>query len=313
MPVTTATATPTTIPILDAHNHLPLDLTPEAMISVMDGLGVSRTVVMALGSKWGTTREERTLAAYEKYPDRVIPFIGLNGVSPISRAFLEYVDGQLATGKFRGLGELLSRHYGFATETVAGTSLEAGDYTIPMDSPGVQDLMCLAAKHNVVLVVHMETIAATVAALERALQKNPATKVIWAHQTHIKTLDGSTAQHARKADPEQIADLLDKYPNLYADIAPGFESRYLSSGDGRLPDRWRDLYERYSDRFVVGLDGPFLANWEEPNGVARSAKVVRNWLAGLTPSTQARLAAENMERILEDKPSPGGPCEFLTR
>ena len=47
--------------------------------------------------------------------------------------------------------------------------------------------------------------------------------------------------------------------------------------------------------------------------MARSAKVVRNWLAGLTPSTQAKFAAENMERILEDKPSPGGPCEFLTR
>ena len=138
-------------------------------------------------------------------------------------------------------------------------------------------------------------------------------KVIWAHQTHIKTLDGSTALDARKADPEQIAELLDKYPNLYADIAPGFESRYLSSGDGRLPDRWRDLYERYSDRFVVGLDGPFLSNWEGTGGVARSAKVVRNWLSGLTPSTQAKLAAQNMERILEAEPSPGSPCDFLTK
>ena len=279
----------------------------------MDELSVRKIVLMALKSKWGPAREQRTLAAYERYPDRVIPFIGLNGVSPISRDVLEYVDGQLATGKFRGVGEVLSRHYGFSAETGAGTSLEAGDYTIPMDSPGVQDLMCLAAKHNAVLIVHMETTAATVPALERALQRNPTTKVIWAHQTHIKTLDGSTAQHARKADPDQIADLLEKFPNLYADIAPGFESRYLRSGDGRLPDRWKDLYERYSDRFVVGLDGPFLASWEEPTGVARSATVVRNWLSDLSPSTQAKFAAENFERILVDQPSPGSPCEFLTK
>ena len=106
---------------------------------------------------------------------------------------------------------------------------------------------------------------------------------------------------------------MDKYPNLYADIAPGFESRYLRSGDGRLPDRWKDLYEGYSDRFVAGLDGPFLANWDEPTGVARSAAVIRRWLDNLTPSTQAKFAAENMERILESKPSPGDPCEFLTR
>ena len=87
----------------------------------------------------------------------------------------------------------------------------------------------------------------------------------------------------------------------------------MSSGDGRLPDSWKDLYERYNDRFVVGLDGPFLANWEEPTGVARSAKVVRNWLTSLTPSTQAKLAAENMERILEAQPSPGSQCELLTK
>ena len=186
------------------------------MISVMDELSVRKIVLMALKSQWGPVRDQRTLAAYEMYPDRIIPFIGLNGVSPISREVLEYVDSQLGSGKFRGLGEVLSRHYGFSTETGAGTSVEAGDYTIPMDSPGVLDLMCLAAKHNAVLIIHMETTAATVSALERALQMNPATKVIWAHQTHIKTLDGSTAQHARKADPEQIANLLDKYPNLYA-------------------------------------------------------------------------------------------------
>jgi len=59
--------------------------------------------------------------------------------------------------------------------------VEAGDYTIPMDSPGVQHLMCLAAKHNVILIVHMETTEATVPALELALQRNPTTKVIWAH------------------------------------------------------------------------------------------------------------------------------------
>ena len=114
-------------------------------------------------------------------------------------------------------------------------------------------------------------------------------------------------------DIEEIVGLLDKYPNLYADIAPGFESRYLRSGDGRLPDQWKDLYERYSDRFVAGLDGPFLASWEESTGVVRSARLVRNWLSNLTPATQAKLAAENMERILEDRPSPGIPCEFLTR
>ena len=46
-----------------------------------------------------------------------------------------------------------------------------GDYTIAMDSPGVLDLMCLAAKHNVVLIVHMETtVAATSAVIMPAIK-----------------------------------------------------------------------------------------------------------------------------------------------
>ena len=125
----------------DYANRLPRGRTHEAMVTVIDELGNSKIVLMALKSKWGTSREDRTFAAYEKYPDRVIPFIGLNGVSPISLDVLEYVDSQLATGKFRGLGELLSRHYGFSVETGAGTSWEAGDFTIALDWPGVQDLM----------------------------------------------------------------------------------------------------------------------------------------------------------------------------
>ena len=275
------------------------------MIAVMDKLAVRKIVLMALGDYWGAARDQRALTAYEQYPDRVVPFIGLNGIDPVTRSDLQYVDGQLASGKFRGMGELLSRHYPFASVTAAGTSLESGDYIIPMDSPGAQDLMCLAAKHNVVLIIHMETTAATVMALERALQKNPATKVIWAHQTPIKTLDGSTAEHARKADPEQIANLMDKYPNLYADIAPGFEKHFVRASDGRLPANWKSLYERYSDRFVVGLDGPFVATWKEPTGVVVSNNLIRAWLSQLTPATQRKLAADNMERILESKPSMG--------
>jgi len=121
----------------------------------------------------GAARDQRALTAYEQYPDRVVPFIGLNGIDPVTRSDLQYVDGQLASGKFRGMGELLSRHYPFASVTAAGTSWESGDYIIPMDSPGAQDLMCLAAKHNVVLIIRMETTAATAMALERALQKTP--------------------------------------------------------------------------------------------------------------------------------------------
>jgi hypothetical protein len=173
--------------------------------------------------------------------------------------------------------------------------------------------MCLAAKHNVVLTVHMETEAATVPALERALQRNPHTKVIWAHQTPFKTLDGDAPENARKADPEQIASLLDKYPNLYADIAPGHEASHFVGSDRQLPANWKSLYERYSDRFVVGNDQPFLANWQEPDNIRTKARLIREWLAQLSPATQRKLASENMERILAARPASVQTCQFQTK
>jgi Tat protein secretion system quality control protein TatD with DNase activity len=280
------------------------------MVSIMDQAGVSRIVLMALKAPPGEARDRLTLTAHERYPDRVIPFLGLNGVDPISRAVLDYLDRQLSSGKFRGMGEVLVRHYGFSITKGSGTIVEAGDFTIPADSPGVLDLMCLAAKHNVVLTVHMETEAATVSALERALQRNPHTKVIWAHQTHLKTLDGPAAENARKADPEQVASLLDRYPNLYADIAPGHEASHFVGGDRQLPANWKSLYERYSDRFVVGNDQPFLANWQEPDNIRTKARLIRGWLAQLSPTTQRKLASENMERILAARPASIQTCQF---
>lgn len=312
-PPATATPSAATIPIIDAHNHVMPGLTPEAIFSLMDQAGVSKIVLMALKAPQGKARDRLILSAHERYPDRVIPFLGLNGVATVTPSILDYLDSQLSSGKFRGMGEILVRHYGFSTTGRSGNILEAGDFTIPADSPGVLDLMCLAATHNVVLTVHMETEAATVPALERALQQNPHTKVIWAHQTPFKTLGGDAPENARKADPEQIASLLDKYPNLYADMAPGHESLYFAESDRQLPANWKSLYERHSERFVLGHDQPFLVGWQEPGGSQARARLIREWLGQLSPATQRKLASENIQRILAARPASVQTCQFQTR
>ena len=100
----------------------------------------------------------KTLLAYDQLPDRIVPFIGLNGykTKDFTPEFFNYLDRQFGDGKFLGMGELLSRHYDFSRETLE-TTLKAPDFDLPMDQPIVHDLMCLASKHDVVLVVHMES------------------------------------------------------------------------------------------------------------------------------------------------------------
>jgi hypothetical protein len=299
------------IPITDAHDHIMPGLTADEMISVLDQAEVCKILLMGHGLL-PPERDEQTLAAYEAYPDRVIPFLGLNGYATqdFTPGLLAYLDMQLASGPFRGMGELLSRHYGFSRTLPDGTTIQAGDYTLPMDSPEALDVMCLAAKRNAILNVHMESTDETVAALDEALDLYPNTKVIWAHQTHLKTYNGSEAENARQADPGQIAALMDEHPNLYADIAIGYERFFLTESDLTLPEAWADLYATYSDRFVVGFDQPFVNAWDRSDVFIQLTQPVRSWLSQLGPEVQRKLAYENIERILEDEPASGVTCEF---
>jgi Tat protein secretion system quality control protein TatD with DNase activity len=199
----------TSIALFDAHNHMPKGLTAEKIISVMDQENIARMILMGKGGP--TSRDVTTLQAYDQFPDRIVPFIGLNGYTAknFTPEFFDYLDRQFGDGEFLGMGELLSRHYSFSTGAL-GTTLKAPDFDFSMDQPIVHDLMCLASKHDVVLMVHMEAEDETILALERALSDNPDAKVIWAHQTHLKTFGGSTKEHTHKADPSGIGRVAER-------------------------------------------------------------------------------------------------------
>ncbi len=304
-PARTPTQTPTptgVLPLIDAHNHIIPGLAVENIISLMDQAGVRKVVLMAnripdpppIG--W---EDNLVLQAYEKYPQRIIPFLttvrGGRGIFTDS-AFVAYAESQLKAGKFKGLGEFMIRHYG-----ISGSAAEAApDLKIPADSPWVQEMMRLGAKYNVPLLIHMETTPDTLAALDRALLANPNTKVIWAHQTPLKMGGGPEPQYARQGDPNQLATLLDKHPNLFADIAVGYETLFFEPRDRQLPESWRNLYEKYNGRFVIGMDMATSVGWDQYYLPRTSA--MRYWLSQLSSDAARKLAYENFERILTPKP-----------
>lgn len=309
-PAATSAATPSptqpTAPasFVDAHNHWPVGLSASQIVAVLDRHNVRKVVLMQNGEN-----HQPPLAAADAYPDRIVPFAGFASQKH-TRAEVESVERQLATGRYRGMGEFLSLHYAFTSE--GGTS--APRVEVAADSPWVVDLLCLAAKYGIVLTIHMESTADTLAALGRALRRQPNAIVIWAHQTPLKTFGGQAAADARKGNPEQLASLLAENPNLRADIAPGYEGFFFDTSiDMRLPEAWRSVYERFSDRFVVGFDQPFAQGWQNPGGYARRVGWVRGWLSQLGPTTQARLAAENAERLLAQRPPSGQTCQFQSR
>lgn len=52
-------------------------------------------------------------------------------------------------------------------------------------------------------------------------------------------------------EPEEVATLLEKYPNVCLDMAPGWE---MFEGFGVHYDKWYELFRRYTTRFIYATD-----------------------------------------------------------
>lgn len=291
------------LPLVDVHNHFIPGMTAETMVGLMDQAGIQKTVLMANRIAWNRPmgwEDDLVLDIYRTNPQRFIPFLTTvrRGGVPLSdfARYVEYVEGQLKTGQFKGMGEFMVKHFAIA----GSADVAAPELSEPADSPYMLEMMRLGAKYGVPLVFHMETTSDSVAALDRALTANPRTKVIWAHQNPVKMGGGPEARYARQADPDQIGALLDKHSNLYADISVGFETLYQGPEDRSLPPKWVRLYEKYSDRFMIGLDLATNTMWER-GYLPRTARI-RGWLSQLKPETARKLATQNIERVLSSNP-----------
>ena len=53
------------------------------------------------------------------------------------------------------------------------------------------------------------------------------------------------------SEPERVKDLLDTYKTLYFDLVPAPEEYFAIS---KKPEKWKNLFENYSDRFIFGTD-----------------------------------------------------------
>ncbi len=74
---------------------------------------------------------------------------------------------------------------------------------------------------------------------ERVLEKHPKLKIIFAHFYFLSD------------DLPRAAALLDRYPNVHFDLAPGIEMLHNFS---KRPEAAREFFLRYQDRIVFGTD-----------------------------------------------------------
>lgn len=197
-----------------------------------------------------------------KWPElKVVPFIRPYRVrSDIQSWFndptiFELIKEDYARGYYRGIGEF----------HIYGKSAQ---------SDWVKKMVDFAVERNLYLHAHCDEEALLI-----LFGHNPKAKIIWAHTGF-------------SVAPTRVAELLDEHKDaLWGELS--YRGR-ITGGDGKLTSDWRDLFARYSDRFLLGSDTWINERWF---GYDTIFKEYRGWLAQL-PSDQAqRIASGNALRL----------------
>lgn len=258
------------IPFVDAHVHLndvPMQL------ALMQRWGATHAVVF-----WGGRSSNDSVAeAARQHPGVLIPFASISPERTAYRpqwednspALLKQLDDLLATGLFRGIGEISAVHFpssGFA-ETDFGVL-----------GPMMTGIMDLARKYKVPVMLHVES--TRIAELEQLLHRYADVPVIWAHGGYTPLF------LARR--------MLERHPNLFYELSARTWPHHPRSPDytllrdgERVWPEWLQLIEAMSTRFLVGTDASHRSAASDEMKYAS----VQNLLAQLKPGAREQVAS----------------------
>lgn len=265
------------VPFADAHVHL----NDEAMqIALMDRYQVTHAVVF-----WGGRSTNESVAeAARRHPGRLIPFASISPERTAYRpqwqgndaALLETLDKLLATGLYKGIGEISAVHF---------PSAGFGETDFAPTGSMVTGIMALARKHRVPVMLHVES--TRMAELSALLEQFADVPVIWAHGGYTPLF------LARR--------MLERHPNLVYELSARTwpehprspEYTILRDGSTVWP-QWLALVEQYPRRFLVGTD----ASHRSAASEAMKFASVQNFLRQLSPPTRQRVAQDNLLELL---------------
>ncbi len=250
--------------LIDMHSHdyVASESEIQNWIRNMDSANIQETMILSYRSGRAF---DSVVEKYSKYKDRFLVWCGFDytGIgSPgwIDRAVSELVrchaKGAIGVGELgdKGLGEVYSK--------------PTPGYGVHVDDPRLRPLFRKCAELHMPVSIHVaedEWMYLEPDSLNDGLMNsaiwhvNMKDKGRLNHQELINTLENVVRQNPSTifiachlanccADLSILGSLLDKYPNLYADIA----ARYGEIAP--IPRFVKSFFEKYSDRLVYGTD-----------------------------------------------------------
>jgi len=307
-------------PWIDVHAHAVAGSLGEevyralmrAVAGVMEPAGITTMILMPPPQPAGRAmlvRAENLAPAVQAYPGRLAYLGGGGSLNPmlqeageqrtvdaaLRQRFEERAERILADGAI-GFGEIAIHHLSM----VEGHAYES----VPADHPLLLLLADIAARHKVVIDLHLDLVVedmatpawltspanprrlkANLAGFERLLAHNRGARIVWAH-AGSDNIGQWTVQLSRA--------LLARHPNLFMSLrmTPGRVPANHPLGPGGITQAWLSLLADYPDRFVIGGDQFFVPPEAAAGrgGSGGPARIFAQWAEGVRQRTRAFLA-----------------------
>jgi hypothetical protein len=251
------------LPLFDAHIHYKepaWDIYPPAtIVELMDKSGVAMALV-------SSTPDEGTIKLWEYAPHRIVPelrpYHGQAGSSNWTRApgMFDYLVERLNAYPHEGIGEF---------------HLHRVD---PSDDALLRKITELAISKDIYIHVHSGKDP-----VRLLFSIEPELKIIWAHAGMTESA-------------ETVEEMMETYKTLYADTS--FRERDILLSAGAIDPAWRQVLERFSDRFMIGSDTWINAQWDSYEEIIA---VNREWLSQFSRPIAEQIAYKNAELLFGRK------------
>ena len=226
------------IPIIDIHQHTHYSKrTDEALVAHQRKMGISKTILLPAGSKYGLAAEafgnDSVVAVAKKYPKEYVYFANELPDIPEARAVIEKY---LKMGAI-GIGEQ--------------------KFPVEADSKHMQLIADIAKEYKVPVLMHFQhgEYNYGIERFHTMLEKYKSVNFIGHAQTFWSNISKDTDQKVMyptgKVTPGGITDrLLADYPNMFADLSAGSGFNAFN----RDRDHGREFIKRHQDKLLFGSD-----------------------------------------------------------
>lgn len=318
------------VPWVDVHVHPNSgSYSVKSIIKTMQDDPWAKAVLMPTPQNDNPWKLEDYYKAAKKYPGRLVYLGGGGTLNPMIHA--DSPDGvvseKLKKRFIKRAEDIIKKGaVGFGEIAILHPSLERGHpfESVEGDHPLLLALADIAAKHNLVIDIHNDPVVEDIKtpdwlnpksnppmlkrnidSFERLLAHNREAKIIWAH---------AGSDIIGHWTPGLTRELLEKHPNLYMSLRMT-KGRMQNPPAGNFPmgpagikPGWLNIFNDFSDRFVIGNDQFFVRSGGNGPGATFSKAAVKmrattNRFLSLLPDDLARkIGYENATRLYKLKP-----------